>query len=100
MRFTELPLAAQTAYAETAEQTRALELTNALSGLVGSFHKLERKVRAERAVGNDWVVTSGLRPGDKVIVQGLAKIRPGAPIRPVPASKPQVIAAPRPDKQS
>ncbi|WP_446654758.1 efflux RND transporter periplasmic adaptor subunit [Blastomonas sp.] len=60
----------------------------------------ERKVRAERAVGNDWVVTSGLRPGDKVIVQGLAKIRPGAPIRPVPASKPQVIAAPRPDKQS
>jgi hypothetical protein len=43
MRFAELPLAAQTAYAELAEQTRTLELTNALSGLVGSFHKLKRK---------------------------------------------------------
>ena len=60
----------------------------------------ERKVKADRAVGNDWVVTNGLKPGDKVIVQGLAKIRPGAPIRPVPASKPQVIAAPKPDKKS
>ncbi|PLK22605.1 efflux transporter periplasmic adaptor subunit [Porphyrobacter sp. TH134] len=57
----------------------------------------ERKVTADRAVGADWVVTSGLQPGDKVIVQGLAKIRPGAPIRPVPASKPQVIAAPKSD---
>ena len=60
----------------------------------------ERKVKADRAVGNDWVVTSGLKPGEKVIVQGLARIRPGAPIRPVPASKPQVIAAPKPDKNS
>lgn len=57
----------------------------------------ERKVDANRAVGSDWVVTGGLKPGDKVIVQGVAKIRPGAPIRPVPASKPQVIAAPKPD---
>ncbi len=59
----------------------------------------ERKVKAERAVGNDWVVTSGLKPGDKVIVQGLGKVKPGATIRPVPASKPQVIAAPQSDKQ-
>ena len=43
MRFAELPLSAQTAYAELLEQTRTLELTNALSGLVGSFHKLTRK---------------------------------------------------------
>ncbi len=55
----------------------------------------ERKVKADRAVGSDWVVTEGLKPGDKVIVQGLAKIRPGAPIKPVPATKPQVIAAPK-----
>lgn len=43
MRFAELPLAAQTAYAELAEQTRALEAGNALAGLVGSFQKLSRK---------------------------------------------------------
>lgn len=42
-RFSELPLSGQTAYAELAEQTRAFELTNALAGLVGSFHKLTRK---------------------------------------------------------
>lgn len=57
----------------------------------------ERKVDAARAVGTDWVVTRGLKPGDKVIVQGLGKLRPNAAIRPVPASKAQVIAAPKPD---
>ena len=43
MRFSELNLSAQTAYAELFEQTRAFEMTNALAGLAGSFHKLERK---------------------------------------------------------
>ncbi|HEX4384344.1 MAG TPA: nucleotidyltransferase domain-containing protein [Myxococcales bacterium] len=41
-RIFELPLSAQTAYAELAEQTRSFELTNALAGLVGSFQKLKR----------------------------------------------------------
>lgn len=59
----------------------------------------ERKVTAPRALGTDWVVTSGLKPGDKVIVQGLARLKPGAPIKPVPASKPQVIAAPKTDSK-
>lgn len=43
MRFTELPLSAQTAYAELAEQARAFEMSDALAGLVGSFQKLARK---------------------------------------------------------
>lgn len=43
MRFTELPLSAQTSYAELAEQTRSFETSSALSGLVGSFQKLSRK---------------------------------------------------------
>ncbi|MFL0671189.1 MAG: efflux RND transporter periplasmic adaptor subunit [Erythrobacter sp.] len=58
----------------------------------------ERKVTAELAVGTDWVVTDGLKPGDKVIVEGLGKIRPGADIRPVPVATPQIITAPKPDK--
>lgn len=45
MRFTELPLSAQTAYAELAEQTRAFETANALGALEGSFQKLDRKGR-------------------------------------------------------
>lgn len=43
MRYTELPLSAQTAYAELFEQTRSFELSNALAGLTGSFQKLTRK---------------------------------------------------------
>ena len=45
MRFSELSLSAQTAYAELAEQTRTFELNGALAGLSGSFHKLARKGR-------------------------------------------------------
>lgn len=47
-----------------------------------------RVVVAERTVGDKWLVTSGLKPGDKVIVEGLGKIRPDQPIRPVPAGSP------------
>ena len=43
MRYTELPLSAQTAYAELFEQARSFELSNALAGLTGSFQKLARK---------------------------------------------------------
>lgn len=43
MRHVELSLAAQTAYAELAEQARGFETSSALAGLSGSFHKLERK---------------------------------------------------------
>ena len=45
-RYTELPLAAQTAYAELAERTRAFEMDGALAGLSGSFHTLKRKGNA------------------------------------------------------
>lgn len=38
-RYAELSLSAQTAYAELAERTRAAELSGALAGLSGSFHK-------------------------------------------------------------
>ena len=45
MRYAELTLSAQTAYAELAEQARAFETTRAIEGLTGSFQKLERKGR-------------------------------------------------------
>lgn len=43
MRSTDLPLAAQTAYAELFSQTQAFELDDALAGLVGAFHKRRLK---------------------------------------------------------
>jgi membrane fusion protein, multidrug efflux system len=43
-----------------------------------------RPVQIGSAQGNDWVVLGGLKPGDQVIVDGLQKVRPGAPVKPVP----------------
>jgi membrane fusion protein (multidrug efflux system) len=60
--------------------------------VVGAGNKAEqRKVVAERTYGTNWVVTTGLKPGDKVITQGTASLKSGAPIRPVPANAPQKV---------
>lgn len=65
---------------------------NATVYVVGAGNKAAaRTVVAERALGANWVVTQGLAPGDKVIVQGTGNLRPDADIRPVPASAPQPI---------
>ncbi len=42
-----------------------------------------RMLRTERTVGSAWLVTEGLTAGDRVIVEGLQKVRPGAPARAV-----------------
>ncbi|MGU3414847.1 efflux RND transporter periplasmic adaptor subunit [Enterobacteriaceae bacterium C34A] len=39
-----------------------------------------RNITATQAVGDKWLVTGGLKPGDKVIVSGLQKVRPGVPV--------------------
>jgi membrane fusion protein (multidrug efflux system) len=60
--------------------------------VVGAGNKAEqRKVATDRTFGANWVVTSGLRPGDNVITQGTANLRSGAPIKPIPASAPQKL---------
>ncbi len=38
----------------------------------------QRVIRAERAIGNKWLVTSGLEDGERVIVEGVQRARPGA----------------------
>jgi|SRR5690606_13690663 membrane fusion protein (multidrug efflux system) len=56
---------------------------------------MRRKVTATRTSGSDWVVTDGLRPGDRVITQGLGNnVRHAMEVRPVPASAPQNVAPP------
>jgi membrane fusion protein, multidrug efflux system len=65
--------------------------------VVGKGNKAERrKVVSERTFGTNWVVTSGLNPGDKVITQGLNNLRSGAQLKPVPASAPQKIEPGKP----
>lgn len=68
---------------------------NATVFVAGKDNKAEeRKVTATRTQGAAWVVSEGLRPGDRIIVQGTANLRPGQPVRPVPADSPQTVAPP------
>jgi len=67
---------------------------NATLFVVGPGNRaVQRTVVAERTQGTDWVVTQGLAPGEKVITQGTANLKDGAPIKPAPQSAPQPIRA-------
>jgi len=56
--------------------------------IVGNEGKVERKMlELDRAIGNKWLVVSGLNPGDQVIVEGLQFVRPGMPVKATPFGK-------------
>ena len=44
----------------------------------------QRMIEIDRAIGNDWLVTAGLQAGDRVIVEGRQKVRPGDGVEAVP----------------
>jgi membrane fusion protein (multidrug efflux system) len=44
-----------------------------------------RMLRLDRALGDQWLVATGLAPGDRVIVEGLQRVRPGAAVKIAPA---------------
>jgi membrane fusion protein (multidrug efflux system) len=44
-----------------------------------------RLLKTGRSVGGDWQVLDGLKPGDKLIVEGLQKAQPDMPVTPAPA---------------
>lgn len=63
--------------------------------LAGPNNKaVRRKIETSRTAGSNWIVTSGLKAGDRVITQGVGNLRDGADIRAVPASTPQRVGAP------
>ncbi|OZA31297.1 MAG: efflux transporter periplasmic adaptor subunit, partial [Novosphingobium sp. 17-62-9] len=45
----------------------------------------KREITADSPVGQNWLVTSGLKPGDRVVVEGLNNAREGAKAKVVPA---------------
>src|SRR3546814_7324808 len=52
--------------------------------VVGPDNKVElRPLSTGRTQGSNWIVNSGLKPGDKVIVAGVQKVRPGMTVKPV-----------------
>jgi len=44
----------------------------------------QRMLTLDRATGDQWLVSSGLASGDRVIVEGMQKARPGASVKVVP----------------
>lgn len=67
---------------------------NATLFVVGPGNRaVQRTVAAAQTQGPNWVVTQGLAAGEKVITQGLANVKDGAQIKPVPASAPQRVEA-------
>jgi membrane fusion protein (multidrug efflux system) len=62
--------------------------------VVGANSTVELRVlQTPRAVGNQWLVSAGLKPGDQVIVDNLQKIRPGAPVKVAAAAPPPPATA-------
>jgi membrane fusion protein (multidrug efflux system) len=51
-----------------------------------------RPLELDRAIGNRWLVAKGLSSGDRVIVEGVERVRPGASVRAVPFTGPSASA--------
>jgi membrane fusion protein, multidrug efflux system len=65
--------------------------------VVGADGKVERRTLVtDRSVGDSWLVTDGVAAGDRVIVDGLQRARPGQPVTAVPAKPSAVAATPPP----
>jgi membrane fusion protein, multidrug efflux system len=45
-----------------------------------------REIKVASRSGSDWIVASGLEPADRIVVEGLQKVRPGAKVRPTTAT--------------
>jgi membrane fusion protein, multidrug efflux system len=58
---------------------------NPVALIVDGSDKVEqRMITIDRAIGNTWLVTEGLKAGDRLIVEGMQKVRPGASVKAVP----------------
>ncbi|WP_287495545.1 efflux RND transporter periplasmic adaptor subunit, partial [Achromobacter sp.] len=65
--------------------------------VVGKDSKLEqRAIEAARTVGDSWLVSSGLKPGDRVVMEGAMMLRPGMPVKPVPFAPKAAAGKPAP----
>src|SRR6266481_3864742 len=59
------------------------------AAVVGSDHKVSmRAVKPGETVGTNWVINSGLKPGEQVVVEGLQKLKEGTLVTPKPANLP------------
>ena len=61
----------------------------------GGYKAVQRPITATATQGTNWIVTTGLKPGDKIITQGVGKVKVNQTIRPVAANAPQTIKSPK-----
>jgi RND family efflux transporter MFP subunit len=97
---------AQIVWTEAASVTAPIVALNRINGQFfayvaepgegGAMVARQRAVEPGPIVGNDYVVKSGLRPGEKLIVSGVQKIRDGAPVQATVAGASPAAAAPPP----
>jgi membrane fusion protein (multidrug efflux system) len=58
---------------------------NAIAWVLDKSDKVEqRNLTIDKAIGDKWLVTSGLASGDRLLVEGLQKVRPGMAVKAVP----------------
>lgn len=63
----------------------------------GQSNAQVRPVRLDRELNDAWIIREGLADGEKIIVDGIIRVRPGGPVRPVPAGTgPQAASGGRP----
>ncbi len=53
--------------------------------VVGSENKIDiRTVKVEDRTGTMWIVSEGLKPGERVVAEGVQKVGPGMAVKPLP----------------
>lgn len=61
---------------------------NPVTLIVDKEGKVQQKpLTLDRAIGDVWLVSSGLAPGDRVIVEGMLKVKPGMSVKAIPFEK-------------
>ena len=49
----------------------------------------QRQLSLNRAIGDQWLISDGLKAGDRLIVEGMMRVQPGAAVKPVPWEGPK-----------
>lgn len=76
------------------QQALLRDSAGAYALVVGADDKVVRKdVNASNSLGNNWIVTSGLNPGDQVIVSGVQGVKEGSPAKATPWQPSQPASA-------
>lgn len=69
----------------------------AVAFVVTSDKKIEQRLLSlDRAIGSEWLVTSGIAAGDHLVIEGVQKVRPGVSVREVPFQAVQAAPAAQP----